>query len=179
MPVWWKCEMLGDSAMCSLCVCVCTQSWISGGWVSWTVHPPYILHILFASCTAFLLYPFYRLCVCVVFNAVMSEGKRYLHALSFAHCVRANNVWGGNRAGQSPGSVLTPCHMRSLWAAAGALGLTHCFTLGLWTEMFAVWAVPVWKNVSIRIWETQDRPEPGFLTAGMWYGVFMCSDRWS
>lgn len=137
--------------MFTVCVCVCTEL---DFWrldllnSSPPIHSPHPFCQLYSISALSILY---RLCVCVVFNAVMSEGKRYLHALSFAHCVRAKSVWGGDRAGQSPGSVLTPCRMRSLWAAAGALGLTHCFTLGLWTEMFAVWAVPVWKNVSIRI----------------------------
>lgn len=156
----------------SVCVWTRAQSWVSGGWISQTVHSPYIL--LFAGCTAFLLYTFCRMCVCVIFNAVVLERKRHLHDWSFAHCVRMDHVWRGNRAVQSPGSALTPCHSRSFWAAAGPVGLAHPFTLGLWTEMFAVWAVPLWKNVSIRIWERQDRPEPEFLTAGMWC-VYSCA----
>lgn len=107
---------------------LCAQSWVSGGWVSQRVHSLYILHILFASCTAFLLYTSY---VCVIFNAVMSEGKRHSYVLSFAHCVRANSVWSGDRAVQSPGPALTPCHTMSLWTAAEAVGLALLSTSGL------------------------------------------------
>lgn len=58
--------MLGDNVTDSLCVHTWVRkSWTSGGWVSWTLHPSqkgHILHILFASCTSFLLYTFYSLC---------------------------------------------------------------------------------------------------------------------
>lgn len=96
----------------------------------------------------------------------MSEGKRYQYALSFAHCVRANNFWSGNRDVQSAWSVLTPCHMTSLWTGCwGSVSEAHRFTLGLWTGMFADRAVPVWwKNVCTRICEAQDRPEPRSLS---------------
>lgn len=67
----------------------------------------------------------------MIFNAVMSEVKRYLYVLSLAHCVRAKSFWSGKRAVQSPGSALTPCHTRSLWAAAEVVGLTLFSTSGL------------------------------------------------
>lgn len=58
--------------------------------------------------------------------------------------------------------------MTSFELAAGAVGFTHHFAFSPWTGMFADRAAPVWwKNVSIRICERQDRPEPGSLTGRM------------
>lgn len=121
--------MLGDSIVCSLCAYVHRAGFLEAG-------SPELFTALIISKSFLLfvqLFCFIHLigCVFVIFNAVMSEGRRYLHALSFAHCVRADSVWSGSRAVQSPGSALTPCHIRSLWAAAGAVGLTSLLAFGL------------------------------------------------
>lgn len=115
--------------MCSLCVYVHRAGFLEAGSPEHFTPPIVSKSFLLVVQHFCFIYPIG--CVLVIFNAVMSEGRRCLHALSFVQCVRANSVWSGSRAMQAPGSALTPCHIRSLWAAAGAVGLASLLAFGL------------------------------------------------
>lgn len=108
----------------------------------------------------------------------MSEGRRYCHALSFAHCVRMNNLGSGNSDVQSSWSVLTSCHMRSIWT--GCWGSGACPSLcsqPLESSVCRQDSASLEEECQVRVCETQDRAEPRSVTASMWCGVFMCSHR--
>lgn len=53
-------------------------------------------------------------CICgrpLIFNALILEGKRYWHVLSFAYCVRMNHFCSSNRDVQFPWHTSCPCHV--------------------------------------------------------------------
>lgn len=175
--MWWKCEMLGDSIMCSLCVCVhmCRGGFLEAG--SPEQFTPHIFSTSFLLVVQHFCFIHPVGCVFVWYLMLWCQKGKDTSTFYLLLTVWGHRVSGVARGLCSPwvsiNSLLQEEPLGSCWGSGA-----H-FVLDLWTEMFAVWAELVWKNSSIRIWETEDRPEPGCLTAGMWCGVFMCSDRWS
>lgn len=88
-------------------------------------------------------------------------------------CMRVNHFWSGNRDVYSPWSVLTPCHMISLWTGWWGSPITSRLASGL--ECLQTGQCQFGGRMSAL--EFEDRPESGSLTARMWRGVFTCSDR--
>lgn len=164
--------------MDSVCVCVhmCAQEldfWrlgcLNAACLIYCPYPFCQLYLISALSILYSMQESLYICGrCLIFNAVMSEGRRYCHALSFAHCVRMNNLGSGNSDVQSSWSVLTSCHMRSLWT--GCWGSGACPLLcsqPLESSVCRQDSASLEEECQVRVCETQDRAEPRSVTASM------------
>ena len=140
--VWWKskCERLEDRSVNSV-RCVFAKEF--SFWILHLLNTPHLLHFSYPFflivchfcsihpmvCAWFMVY----LRKTFIFNALMLEGKRYQHVLSFAYCMRVNNFCSSNRVVQFPWRASCPCHVTSFYTAFWGSGLhsfLHSWLLG-------------------------------------------------